>query len=149
MRAVLQRVHGASVTIDGSIVSRIERGLLVFVGIAAGDGPADIAYVASKVRDVRVFADDLGRMNRSVQEVGGAVLVVSQFTLMADARRGRRPSFDAAAAPEDARRTYDALLIELKRSGVALQSGVFQADMQVELINDGPVTVLLDSRRVL
>jgi D-tyrosyl-tRNA(Tyr) deacylase len=149
MRAVLQRVHGASVTIDGSIVSRIERGLLVFVGIAAGDGPADIAYIASKVRDVRVFADDLGRMNRSVQEVGGAVLVVSQFTLMADARRGRRPSFDAAAAPEDARRTYDALLIELKRSGVALQSGVFQADMQVELINDGPVTVLLDSRRVL
>ena len=148
MRAVLQRVHRASVAVDGRLVSQIERGLLVFVGIAAGDGPADIAYIASKVRDVRVFADHLGRMNRSVQDVGGAVLVVSQFTLMADARKGRRPSFDAAEAPEDARRTYETLLIELKRSGIALQSGVFQADMQVKLINDGPVTVLLDSRRV-
>ena len=148
MRAVLQRVQRASVTVDGRVVGRIERGLLVFVAIEAGDGPADIAYMASKVRGLRVFPDEAGRMNRSVEDTHGALLVVSQFTLMGDARKGRRPAFDAAEAPERARETYDAFVDELRRSGVPLEAGVFQADMQVELINDGPVTVLLDSRRL-
>jgi D-tyrosyl-tRNA(Tyr) deacylase len=101
-----------------------------------------------KIREVRIFPDEAGRMNRSVQDIGGAVLVVSQFTLMGDARKGRRPSFDAAEAPERARQTYEALVAHLQRSGLTVASGVFQADMQVELVNDGPVTILLDSRRL-
>lgn len=134
-------------TVDGRVVGRIDRGLLVFVAIQAGDGPADIAYMASKVRGLRVFPDEAGRMNRSVEETRGALLVVSQFTLMGDARKGRRPAFDAAEAPDDARQTYDAFVSALRQSGLPLEAGVFQADMQVELINDGPVTILLDSRR--
>lgn len=148
MRAVLQRVSRASVSAEGRIVGRIERGLVVLVAVAAGDGPADLSYLASKVIEVRVFPDANGRMNRSVQEAGGALLVVSQFTLMGDARKGRRPAFDAAEAPGRARELYDALVTELKASGLTVETGVFQADMQVELVNDGPVTVLLDSRRV-
>lgn len=148
MRAVVQRVHRASVVVDGAEVARIDRGLLVLVGIASGDGPTDIAYLASKVVELRVFPDADGRMNRSVIEAGGAVLVVSQFTLLGDVRRGRRPAFDAAETPDRARVVYDAVVAELNTRGVPVESGVFQADMQVELINDGPVTVLLDSRRL-
>jgi D-tyrosyl-tRNA(Tyr) deacylase len=148
MRAVLQRVRRASVSVNGTVVARIDHGLLVLVGIAAGDGPADIGYIASKVREIRVFADEAGRMNRSVQDAGGRVLVVSQFTLMGDARKGRRPAFDAAETPERARETYDVLVADLIQLGVTVETGVFQADMQVELVNDGPVTVLLDSRRL-
>ena len=148
MRSVIQRVSRASVTVDGRIVGEIGRGLLVLVGVAEGDGPADIEYTASKIQDLRVFEDEQGRMNRSAGEAGGAVLVVSQFTLLGDVRRGRRPAFDQAAPPDVARSAYDALLTRLRTSSLAIEAGVFQARMQVELVNDGPVTILLDSRRV-
>jgi len=147
VRAVVQRVSSASVAVDGLVVGAIETGLLVFVGVADDDGPADIDYVASKVTGLRVFHDDDGRMNRSVSEVGGSLLVVSQFTLLGDVRRGRRPAFDGAAPPSTARVLYDALLSRLLASGLTVMSGQFQADMKVSLVNDGPVTILLDSRR--
>jgi D-tyrosyl-tRNA(Tyr) deacylase len=148
VRAVVQRVRRASVVVDAVEVARIGPGLLVLVGIASGDGPTDVAYLTSKVVELRVFPDADGRMNRSVVDAGGAVLVVSQFTLLGDVRRGRRPAFDAAETPDRARATYDDVVAALKSRGVPVESGVFQADMQVELINDGPVTVLLDSRRL-
>ena len=148
MRCVLQRVTTATVSVDGQIVGTIGPGLLVFVGVAEGDGSADIEYVASKIRDLRVFGDDQGRMNRSVVDAGGEVLVVSQFTLLGDVRKGRRPGFDAAAAPDVARREYHALVDRLRAMELTVQTGVFRADMTVTLVNDGPVTLLLDSRRV-
>jgi D-tyrosyl-tRNA(Tyr) deacylase len=120
----------------------------VFVGMAKGDGSADIDYVASKIRDLRMFGDDQGRMNRSIVEASGAVLLVSQFTLLGDARKGRRPAFDAAAPPDIARRLYEDLIACLRTMALPVQTGVFQADMQVALVNDGPVTLLLDSRRL-
>lgn len=147
MRAVVQRVSRASVTTAGQSVARIGTGLLVFVGVAAGDGPTDIEYIASKVRDLRVFADDQGKMNRSLTDVAGGLLVVSQFTIMGDVRKGRRPAFDGAASPEPAREIYDALIAKLRENG-PVASGVFQSQMDVELVNDGPVTILLDSRRL-
>lgn len=145
MRAVLQRVRRARVTVDGATVGEIASGLLLFVGVARGDGPADAEYIASKVHDLRVFPDERGRMNLSVVDAGGSVLAVSQFTLCADCRRGRRPSFDAAAPPELARALYDDVVRRLRESGLDVASGVFQAEMAVELVNDGPVTILLDS----
>jgi D-aminoacyl-tRNA deacylase len=145
MRAVVTRVTSASVTIDGSEVSAIGHGLLVLLGVAAGDSPTQLDYVASKIRDLRIFADDDGRMNRSVVEVGGAVLVVSQFTLLADVRKGRRPSFIHAAPPEQARALYEQLVNHLRDSGLPVSTGVFQADMQVTSVNDGPVTIVLDT----
>ena len=148
MRAVVQRVSRASVTVDQQVVGQIGTGLLVLVGVEAGDGPADIDYLASKIAEARVFPDEQGRMNRSVREAGGAVLVVSQFTLLGDLRKGRRPAFDAAARPEAARSAYESLIDRLKTSGLPVEAGIFQADMRVELINDGPVTVMLDSRRL-
>lgn len=147
MRAVVQRVRRASVTIAGKSVARIDHGLLVFVAIAAGDGPADRDYLTSKILELRVFADEQGRMNRSVSDAGGSLLVVSQFTLMGDVRRGRRPSFDDAEAPERAEAIYEDFVHALRKSGITVETGVFRADMQVDLQNDGPVTVLLDSRR--
>ncbi len=146
MRAVVTRVTSASVTIDNVTVSKIDRGLLVLLGVAAEDDVADVDYVASKIKDLRIFADDEGRMNRSVLDIGGAVLVVSQFTLLADTRRGRRPSFIGAAAPEKARAFYEATCDRLRAAGLPVSTGVFQADMQVSSINDGPVTIVLDSR---
>jgi D-aminoacyl-tRNA deacylase len=146
MRAVVQRVSSARVRIEDRIVGEIERGLLVFAGIEHGDGPADLRYVAAKVGDLRIF-DDAGRMNRSVQDVGGAVLVVSQFTLCADCRRGRRPSFDGAAPPALARPLYEGFVQELRHAGLRVETGEFQAMMHVDIVNDGPVTILLDSRR--
>lgn len=146
MRAVVTRVTSASVTIDAVVVSQIERGLLVLLGVASEDEATDVDYIASKIRDLRIFADDEGRMNRSVQETGGAVLVVSQFTLLADTRRGRRPSFIGAAAPDKARALYEALCGRLRAGGLPVSTGVFQADMQVSSINDGPVTIVVDSR---
>ena len=148
MRAVVQRVSSASVAIDQQVVGRIERGLVALVGIVKGDGPADIDYTSGKIRDLRIFPDEAGRMNRSVVEAGGAVLVVSQFTLAGDVRRGRRPDFDDAAPPDVARALYDELVARLRADGVPVETGVFQAHMAVELVNDGPVTILLDSRRV-
>jgi len=148
MRCVLQRVSSASVSVDGQTVGQIGRGLLVLVGMAGGDDSADIDYVASKIRDVRIFGDDQGRMNRSIVQAGGAVLLVSQFTLLGDVRKGRRPGFEAAATPDVARRQYDELVARLRTMDLTVQTGVFQADMQVTLVNDGPITVLLDSRRL-
>ncbi len=147
MRAVLQRVCSASVTIDGRVVGAIDRGLLVLLGVERGDGPSDRDYIVTKTRDLRIFPDDDGRMNRSVSESGGSLLIVSQFTLCGDARKGRRPSFDDAAAPSEARVLYEDVVRELRTTNVPVATGEFQAMMHVALVNDGPVTILLDSRR--
>lgn len=147
MRAVAQRVTQASVTVDDVMVGEIGKGLLVFVGVADSDGPADIEYIASKIVGLRVFRDDKALMNRSVADVGGSILIVSQFTLMGDVRRGRRPAFDAAAPPIAARSLFESLIARVRDSGLTVASGQFQADMRVSLVNDGPVTILLDSRR--
>ena len=120
----------------------------MLVGVADGDGPADIDYTSTKIRELRVFPDENGRMNRSVVEVGGSVLVVSQFTLLGDVRRGRRPGFDAAASPDLAKSAYDQLVGRLRSDGLPVATGVFQAHMAVELVNDGPVTILLDSTKL-
>jgi len=135
------------VTVDGRVVGAIGHGLLVLLGVGRDDTDRDADYVAAKIRDLRLFADAEGRMNRSVAEVGGAVLVVSQFTLFGDCRRGRRPSYSGAAAPDRARELYEAVLERLRLRGLPVQAGEFQAMMDVELVNDGPVTVLLDSGR--
>ena len=148
MRAVVQRVSSAAVTVDDRTVGEIGPGLLVFVGVEREDGPADVAYIAGKVRELRVFEDDVHHMNRSLQDAGGAVLVVSQFTLAADCRKGRRPSFDEAAAPQIARPLYEDVVRALRDGGLTVATGEFQATMQVSLVNDGPVTLLLDSRRL-
>src|SRR5947208_1290570 len=147
MRAVVQRVSSASVTVGDRIVGRIAHGLLVLVGVENGDGPADVQYIAGKISDLRVFEDEQHHMNRSVHDVGGAVLVVSQFTLAGDCRKGRRPSFDAAAPPAVAKPLYEAVVGALRHAGLTVATGVFQASMQIEVVNDGPVTLLLESRR--
>lgn len=152
MRAVLQRVRYARVEVGDRVVGAIGPGLLVLVGVERGDGPDDVAHIAGKIRDLRIFDDDGGddgrvRMNRAVTDIGGAVLVVSQFTLAAECRRGRRPSFDHAAAPEDARRLYEDVVTALRASGLPVETGEFQAAMRVTLENDGPVTFVLESRR--
>jgi D-aminoacyl-tRNA deacylase len=147
MRAVVQRVSSARVRVDGAVVGDISHGFLVLLGVGQGDGPSDVSYIANKIRDLRLFADDEGRMNRSLVDTGGAVLLVSQFTLYGDCRKGRRPSFDAAAAPAAARALYEDVVRELRAGGLTVATGVFQAHMLVESINDGPVTVLLDSSR--
>ena len=148
MRAVVQRVRSASVVVDAQVVGRIDAGLLVFIGVAQDDGPDDVRYVSSKILELRIFSDEAGRMNRSVVETNGSVLVVSQFTLLGDARKGRRPSFDRAASPPLAEALYLDLVRALQQAGVTVATGVFRAHMDVELINDGPVTILLDSRRL-
>ena len=147
MRAVVQRVLRATVIVAGSTTAEIGTGLLVLVGVAGDDGPADAEYIASKIRDLRVFPDAEGKMNRSVIEAGGAVLVVSQFTLQGDCRKGRRPSFDSAAPGPVARALYDDVVTQLRASGLDVQTGVFGAEMDLELVNHGPVTLLLDSRK--
>ncbi len=147
MRLVVQRVREAAVEVDGRVVGQIGRGLVVFVGIARDDDGTDVEYAAGKVRDLRIFDDEAGRMNRSVAQAGGGVLLVSQFTLCGDVRRGRRPSFDAAAPPEVARALYEDLARRLSDEGLTVATGRFQAVMQVSLVNDGPVTILLDSRK--
>jgi len=147
MRAVVQRVSTASVAVSGQEVSRIAAGLVVLLGVARDDEPTDATYLASKVHGLRIFSDEDGRMNRSVADVDGAVLAVSQFTLFGDVRRGRRPSFIDAAEPARARELYERFISELRALGAPVATGVFQADMQLALVNDGPVTILLDSRR--
>ncbi len=147
MRGVVQRVTSAKVTVDGRVTGEIGAGLLVLLGVEQGDGPPDVQYLAAKIRDLRIFPDDAGKMNRSVLDQQGAVLVVSQFTLSGDARNGRRPSFASAAPPEIARALYEEVVRELKTSGLRVETGEFQAMMQVALVNDGPVTILLDSRK--
>ncbi len=148
MRAVIQRVKSASVTVEGTLVSEIHKGLLVFLGVAQEDTPADVDYMASKIANLRIFEDDEGRMNLSILDVGGEALVVSQFTLCGDCRKGRRPSFIAAARPEKADPLYQAFMDEISRLGVPVKAGIFQAMMDVELINDGPVTMMLDSNKL-
>lgn len=145
MRAVVQRVAQASVTVEGGAVARIGAGLLVLLGVGARDGEAEADYVAGKVAGLRIFPDAEGRMNRSVVETGGAVLLVSQFTLYGDCRKGRRPSFTRAAGPDEAMRLYELAAERLRRRGLQVRTGVFGAHMQVALVNDGPVTLLVDS----
>ncbi|HMZ55488.1 MAG TPA: D-aminoacyl-tRNA deacylase [Nitrospira sp.] len=147
MKAVIQRVTRASVEVDGRIVGRIGAGLLVLLGVAKGDEERDLLYLVEKLHTLRIFADDQGKMNRSLVEVGGEVLLVSQFTLLGDTTKGRRPGFDRAAAPDEARTWYEQAVTRLRAVGVKVETGVFGAHMQVELLNDGPVTFLLDSRR--
>lgn len=149
MRAVVQRVTRASVTVEGRVTGAIERGLLVLLGAGAGDGDGDLAYIVEKVAHLRIFPDDAGKMNRSVLDVGGGVLVVSQFTLYGDARQGRRPAFTGALEPVAAKALYVRSLEAFRTIGVTrVETGEFGADMKVELLNDGPVTILLDSRKL-
>jgi D-tyrosyl-tRNA(Tyr) deacylase len=144
MRLVLQRVSSARVLVDGAVAAEIGRGLLVLVGVTHGDTEEQARHLAGKVAGLRVFEDDQGKMNRSVADVGGSVLVVSQFTLYGDCRSGRRPSFDAAAPADQARALYGRFAAEIAALGVPFATGVFQAHMQVELVNDGPVTLILE-----
>ena len=137
----------ASVDVAGERISAIGRGLLVLVGVGREDGPADIEWLAEKIVQLRIFSDENGQMNRSVQDIGGELLVVSQFTLYGDCRKGRRPSYSDSAAPEEAQRLYEELLARLRSTGVPVRAGVFRAMMQVALVNDGPVTLLLDSKK--
>ncbi len=148
MRAVIQRVSSASVRVGDEVTGAIETGLLVLLGAEEGDEEKDLAYLLDKVVNLRVFEDDEGRMNRSLEDVGGAMLVVSQFTLLGDCRKGRRPSFVKAMAPEPAEAMIDELVRRARERGVRVETGRFRADMKVSLVNDGPVTVLVDSRKL-
>ena len=147
MRAVIQRVEKASVSVEGEIKGQIGAGFLVLIGVEEGDGDVDFKYIADKAPNLRVFEDEQGKMNRSLLDVGGEVLAVSQFTLLGDARGGRRPSFITAARPETADPMYERLVADWRARGIRVETGVFGAHMKVSLINDGPVTILLDSRR--
>jgi D-aminoacyl-tRNA deacylase len=148
MRAVVQRVSGASVTVGGEITGQIGQGLLVLLGVAATDSEADADYLAEKITGLRIFGDADDKMNRSATDIQAAILVVSQFTLYGDVRRGRRPSFDAAAPPDRARQLYEYFVSEIRAAGLNCQTGRFQEMMQVELVNEGPVTILLDSTKL-
>lgn len=147
MRAILQRVSSASVRVEGQVIGQIESGFLVLLGIAADDTPEDVSYLAGKICGLRVFEDDEGKMNRSIEETGGAMLIVSQFTLYGDCRKGRRPSFIDAARPEVAVPLYERFLDEVRGYGIRVETGQFQAQMEVSLVNDGPVTMMIDSRK--
>ena len=149
MRLVVQRVLESSVSVDGKVVGAIGQGFMVLVGVEVGDTDEDLRYCVEKTVGLRIFEDDAGKMNRSILDIGGAVLAISQFTLHGDARHGRRPSFITAARPELAVPMYEAYCQGLRDKGVKVETGVFGADMKVSLINDGPVTLLLDSRRIL
>ena len=147
MRAVIQRVSQALVTVEGKVVGAIGGGLLVLLGVGQGDAEADADYLAEKVAHLRVFQDDAGKMNLGLPDTGGAALVISQFTLYGDTRRGRRPSFSDAAPPEEANRLYEYFCHQLAAYGIPVERGIFQAAMSVALVNEGPVTLLIDSRK--
>ena len=147
MRAVVQRVSHASVEVDGEIVGEIQAGLLVYLGVGHDDDETDIQYIADKIATLRIFRDDNDKMNLSILDAGGGVLVVSAFALQADARKGRRPSFDAAADPEPANELYEHTCSALRAKGLTVATGVFRAHMHVSSTNDGPITILLDSKR--
>ena len=147
MRAVVQRVSRAKVTVNDWVVGEIGTGLLVLLGVGHSDTDADASYLAEKIAGLRVFEDQAGKMNLSVVDVAGSVLAVSQFTLYGDMRRGKRPSFDAAAPPEPARRLYELFVEGIRSTGLRCETGRFQEMMQVELVNEGPVTILLDSKK--
>jgi D-tyrosyl-tRNA(Tyr) deacylase len=146
MKAVIQRVTRASVQVEGKTVGQIESGLLVLLGVAKGDGEADGRYLVEKIRTLRIFSDEQGKMNRSLADSGGSVLLVSQFTLLGRTANGRRPSFDEAAPPDEAKRLYEQVVAGLRDHGTHVETGIFAAHMQVELLNDGPVTFVLESR---
>ena len=146
MRAVVQRVSRAEVRIEGRVVGKIGRGFVVLLGVAGGDSDADAAFLVDKIVGMRIFADDAGKMNLSIAQADGAMLVVSQFTLLADTNSGRRPSFTKAAAPDEARRLYEHFLSLARTRDVKVETGEFGATMEVDLVNDGPVTIVLDSR---
>lgn len=145
MKAVLQRVSEARVEVAGTTVGAISRGILVLLGVEKGDGEREAAWLAEKIACLRIFEDDAGKMNRSVQDAGGKILAVSQFTLAGNCAKGRRPSFDTAAPPEEANRLYEYFVARVRGLGIQVETGVFQADMQVYLVNDGPVTFVLES----
>ena len=147
MRAVVQRVSQGKVTVDGEITGEIGFGLVVLLGVGHEDAEASAEYLADKVLGLRIFEDDAGKMNRSVVDVGGAVLVVSQFTLYGDVRKGKRPSFDEAAPPDQARKLYEYFVERIRATGIRCETGRFQEMMKVELVNEGPVTILLDSEK--
>ena len=148
MRAIVQRVKSANVQIDGQLVAEIESGLLIFLGISIDDQQSDIDYLIRKIANLRIFRDDDLRMNKSLLDIGGQALVVSQFTLYGDCRKGRRPNFSQAAKPEKAHQLYQVFVNQLLQLGVDVKTGVFQATMEVELTNDGPITILLDSKKL-
>jgi D-tyrosyl-tRNA(Tyr) deacylase len=145
MRAVIQRVKESTVSVEDEVISKIGAGLLVFIGIARGDRSSDAEYLAEKISNLRIFEDDAGKMNRSLLENGGQMLVVSQFTLLGDCRKGRRPSFVQAAPPDTADRLYENFTNMVREKGIAVQTGRFRAMMSVSLINDGPVTLIVES----
>jgi D-tyrosyl-tRNA(Tyr) deacylase len=147
MRAVIQRVKSAQVSVDGRVSGKIGKGLLVLLGVGKGDGESDLSFLTSKIPELRIFEDDSGKFNLSLKEIDGEILVVSQFTLFGDCRKGRRPSFTEAEEPSTAKHLYEQFILKLKERGVPVQTGEFQAKMEVLLINDGPVTLLLDSRQ--
>ena len=144
MKAVIQRVSSASVTVDGSVVGQIAQGIMVLLGVAKGDSEAQADWLAEKIVGLRIFEDEAGKMNRSLVEVDGSVLAISQFTLAGNCDKGRRPSFDTAAPPDEAKRLYDHFIEALNRLQIPVQTGIFQADMQVALVNEGPVTFILE-----
>lgn len=147
MIAVIQRVVSASVTVEGAVVGAIGRGILVLLGVERGDTEVDARYLADKIADLRIFADDGGKMNRSVIDIGGKILSVSQFTLVGSCDKGRRPSFDRAAPPDEGKRLYEIFNRFLRERGLVVETGIFQADMLVSLVNDGPVTFVIQSRK--
>ena len=146
MKALLQRVSRASATVDGEVIGAIGPGLVALVGVAEGDGGRDVVYLADKIPNLRIFADEGGKFNLSLLDIKGQLLLISQFTLLADSRKGRRPSFTDAAPPETAERLFAGLVVECRKSGLKVETGRFQAHMLVELANDGPVTIMLDSQ---
>lgn len=147
MRAVVQRVKKSSVMADGVLTGKSGRGLMVLIGVADGDTKQDAVYIADKITGLRIFEDEAGKMNRCVIDIGGEILAVSQFTLLGDVRKGKRPSFTKAAPPKEAKALYQAVIERMKESGLHVEEGIFQADMLVEIHNDGPVTILLDSQK--
>lgn len=149
MRAIIQRVKSASVKINGEIKGEAGEGLLIFLGVGKGDSDGDLRYIADKALGLRIFEDENGKMNRSVADISGDLLVISQFTLYGDCRKGKRPSFEGAMAPKEAEEMYERFVAYVKESGLKTETGEFGADMKVELLNDGPVTIILDSSKIL
>jgi D-aminoacyl-tRNA deacylase len=147
MRVVIQRVKSAQVCVDGRVSGKIGKGLLVLLGVGKGDGERDLSFLASKIPELRIFEDASGKFNLSLKEIHGEMLIVSQFTLYGDCRKGRRPSFTEAEEPTAANHLYEQFILKLREQGISVQTGEFQAKMEVHLVNDGPVTLLLDSRQ--
>ena len=148
MRAVLQRVSSASVTVDGAVVGAVDSGVLILLGVAQGDSEEESCYIAKKSVELRIFSDEDGRMNRSIGDIGGKALIVSQFTLLADWKKGRRPGFTKAAAPDEGKRLYEHFCDQVRSLGIEVATGIFGADMKVSLLNDGPVTIILDTKEL-